>query len=346
MATTRAERQELTGRLRLAGTLVPYEQVTLYAKVTGYLKSLKVDIGDRVRKGQLLAEIEAPEMENALGEKRAALLKAGAALEQARALVGQTRSEVEFAEINYHRLKAIHDSDADVLPQQDVDQARSNLGIARGKWKGAEAQVQAADSAIAGAKAELATLQTMIGYATIQAPMAGVITERFVDPGALIQSGTSSRSQAARVVSIARIDRLRIVVDVPELNVASIQPGTPATIEAANLPAESFPARVARIAKVLDPGSRTMRAEIDVTNPAERLRPGMTAQVSLVVKKIEKAVTVPLSALRSYGEERAVFAVEQGRARRVKVKTGPRTGSRSPMACEAEKMSLWLQQDR
>ncbi len=130
VSVTKAQQRDLVDRIDLTGSLTADEQVTVYAKVPGYLKAIHLDISDRVRQGQLIAELEVPEMTAGLAEKRAALLKAQAVLEQARAAVEQNLAEAEFAQINYQRLKNIHDRDADVLPGQDVDQARASHGVA------------------------------------------------------------------------------------------------------------------------------------------------------------------------------------------------------------------------
>jgi RND family efflux transporter MFP subunit len=315
-----SEKRDLADSIDLTGTLTPDEQVTVYAKIPGYLKSIQFDIGDRVQKGQLLAELEVPEMASQLAEKRAALTKAQAALEQSRIAVEQTLAEAEFAQVNYQRLKNIHDRDADVLPAQDVDQARSGLGVATGKLHNAQAQIRVAEAAVSAAQAEIDTLNTLMTYARIEAPLSGVVTERFVDRGALIQAAAASRTQAAPVVTIARIDRVRALVDVPEASAPYIHTGTVARLQVESLPGQSFPAPVARIAGVLDASSRTLRAEIDVASPGERLRPGMTVKVSLQLRRFPGAVTVPVAAVQ--GSERSVFLVRDGRAKRVKVKTG------------------------
>jgi len=291
----------------------------VYAKATGYLKYLKVDLGDRVKQGELLAQLDIPEMATAMAEKQAAVLRAEAAVEQARATVEQSRAEVEFADVNHQRLKAIHDRDADVLPQQDVDQARASDGVARAKLKSAETQVKVLEAALAGAKAELDTLQALDQYSRIEAPMTGVVTQRFVDPGALVQVATSSRTQAAPVVTIARLDRLRVLADIPEPNVTQVHPGTRVTLLVSG---ESVVAKVTRIGIVLDPASRTMRTEVDVANPGGRLRPGMTVQVSLDTKKTPNAVTIPTAALHSQGTARTAFVAKGGIAKLVSVKTG------------------------
>ncbi len=322
VSVAKPERRTIADRLTLSGALTPFEQVTLYAKVSGYLKTLRVDIGDWVRPGQVLAEIDIPEMRSSLEEKRAGLLKAKAALEQSRASLEQGRAVLEFQEINYKRLKSIHDKDPDVMPQQEVDQARSGFDVARSKVKMDEAQVKVAEAAVAAAQAEIETVNALIEYTRVVAPMAGVVSERFVDPGALVQAASSSRTQAAPLVSIARLDKLRVVADVPEPSVRFVRPGSNVDLQVEGYPGEKFPARVARIATVLDPGSRTMRIEVDVPNPGQRLRPGMTAKISLELRKIEDALTVPVAAIRAQGQDRIVFVVEQDVARQRQVKTG------------------------
>ena len=322
VAVVKPQRRRIADRLTLSGALAPYEQVTLYAKVSGYLKSLTVDIGDAVSRGQLVAEIDVPELVAALEEKRAGLLKAKAALEQARAAVEQGRAALEFQEISYRRLKSIHDRDPDVMPQQEVDQAHSSFEVARSKVKMDEAQVKVAEAAVAAAQAEIETLNMIVQYARVVAPLSGVVTERFVDPGALVQAASTSRTQAAPLVSIARLDKLRVVADVPEPSVRFVKPGSEAIVQVEGYPGEAFPARVARMSTVLDPASRTMRIELDVSNLDRRLRPGMTAKVSLELQRIENALTVPVAAVRAQGQERAVFFVEGGSAKRRIVKTG------------------------
>jgi RND family efflux transporter MFP subunit len=319
VSVTKAQQRDLVDRIDLTGNLTADEQVTVYAKVPGYLKTIHFDIGDRVRQGQLIAELEVPEMSAGLTEKRAALVKAQASLEQARAAVEQNQAEAEFAQINYQRLKNIHDRDADVLPGQDVDQARAGHGVASGKLKNAEAQVKVAEAAVTGAEAEIVTLNTMMAYARIEAPMEGIITQRFVDPGALIQSASSSRTQAAPVVTIARVDRVRAIVDVPESSASYVRPGTAAALQVDGPP---VPARVARTGGILDPASRTLRVEIDVPNASGRLRPGMTVRVSLELRKLAGSVTVPIAAIRAQGSERSVFILQDGKAKQRKVKTG------------------------
>lgn len=322
VSVAKVERRDLVDQFHATGSIVPFEQVTVYSRMTGYLKSIGVDIGDRVRKGDLLAEVEAPEMESRLLEKRAAVLKAEATVERAKAEVERRRAELEFSEVSHKRLKGVYEREPDVIPEQEVDRARADLGVTRAKLRSAETEVRVAEATVAAAKAAVATIKTLTGFARITAPLTGVITERFVDPGSLIQEASSSRTQVSPIVSIARLDRLRLIVDVPEPSVLHVRRGGLAVVEVPALPGESFPARVARMATVLDPASRTMRTEIEMANPGQRLRPGMTAKVSLELRRIDGALTAPIAALRTEGDAGFVFVVDAGVAKRVAVATG------------------------
>ena len=322
VSVSKPDRRDITDRITVPGTVTPYEQVTLYAKVTGYLKSIKVDIGDRVRQGDVLAEIDVPEMAASIEEKRAAVVRAEAQVQQAKASISQYRAELEFRRASHRRLSAIRERDADVLPQQEVDQALAGLGVAESKLNTAQADVRVAEAAVASASAALATMNRMADYTRIVAPMSGVVTERFVDPGALVQAASSSRTQVAPLVSLARVDRVRVIVDVPEPSTPFIQRGTTASIVLAGLPAEGISARVARTGTVLNPGTRTMRVEFDVDNRDLRLRPGMTASVTLDLREQPGAITVPISAIQASGGEQAVFFVDGDTAKRSVVETG------------------------
>jgi len=316
VSVSKPDRRDITDRITVPGTVTPYEQVTLYAKVTGYLESIKVDIGDRVRRGDVLAEIDVPEMAASIEEKRAAVVRSEAQVQQAKASISQYQAELEFRRASHKRLSAIRERDADVLPQQQVDQALAGLGVAESKLKTAQADVKVAEAAVASASAALATMNRMADYTRIVAPMNGVVTERFVDPGALVQAASSSRTQVAPLVSLARVDRVRVIVDVPEPSTPFVQRGTTASIVSAGLPAQGVSARVARTGTVLNPGTRTMRVELDIDNRDLRLRPGMTASVTLDFREQSDATTVPISAIQASGGEQAIFLVDGDTAKR------------------------------
>lgn len=325
VATTKPARGAADAVLSLTGASVPFEQVTLYSQASGYLRSLKADIGDRVRTGELLATIETPQLRAALGEKQALLQRALVTTEKSRATLEQVRAEAAFTGLTFQRLHAIRDRDPEVIPQQDVDQAKSSFDIARAKQHAAALDVDSSEASVLGVKAEMNTIRTEIDFGEIRSPLNGIVTERFVDPGALIQLATSSRTQAAPLLTVTRINRLRILFDVPEAQAGAVREGTPAGIRIAG---SSFSARITRLTKVLDPASHTMRCEVDVENPQERLRPGMTALVSLNLTSHVHALLVPISALHTSGARHSVYVVRGGSAREVEVQTGVETPDR------------------
>jgi RND family efflux transporter MFP subunit len=306
----------------LAGAVTPYEQVTVHAKASGYLKSIAVDLGDTVRKGQLLAELEIPELEAQLDQKQAALAKEEANLVRAQAEAEQLRAQMEFQQLNFTRLKSVFDRDSDLLPENEVDEARAAQAVAAAKHQAAVASVKVAEAAVQSAKAEIRAAQSLKAYSRILAPISGVVTERFVDSGSLIQSASTSRTQSAPVVSIARVDKVRLVADVPEASAVRVRPGKEALLQLPTYPAESFSITVARIGRVMNPATRTMRVEFDLLNREQRFRPGMTARIVLRLQGISGAVTIPVAALRIEGENRSVFVVQGERLKRQPVKTG------------------------
>lgn len=290
-------------RVRLAGSLEPYERVSLHARVTGYLEELRVDIGSRVEAGEVLARLAIPEMEAELTRTRAEIPAARARLDRARA-------QAELADVTARRLRELQSSEPGAVMAQDVD-------IAEAERKVAQSQVAVLQADVARAQAHLAELEAIARYAEIRAPFAGVITERNVHPGALVVAG--DESNALPILSIARTDRLRLSVPVPESLARACQSGLELAFEIDTFPGRDFRARVSRVASALDPQTRMMRTEADVENEDGTLSPGMYARVSLDLGGLAKATALPASAVRGGTGTPFVLAVEDGRLKRVGV---------------------------
>lgn len=301
------QQQDLIRKITLPGTLVAFNEATLYGKVAGYVKSISVDIGDRVRRGQTLAVLEVPEMVDEVDQAQAAYQQAVASLNQARA-------EAELQAVTYKRYREVHAKDPDAIANQELDQYRSRYDVA-------EANVKLAEAKVATAAANTNRLIALHQYAFITAPFSGFITARFVDPGALIQAATSS-IQGQAIVTVQDLDTIRVYVSVPEIDVPRIHIGTPASLTTAAYPGKLFTASVTRFAEALDPASRTMKTEIDVPNREHLLRPGMYAHVTLVTEKLPDALVVPDSALVVEGSKKYVWVVRDGNAHKVEVETG------------------------
>ncbi len=324
----RPARGDLSRQVALPGSIEAFEQATLYAKAAGYLKWIKVDIGDRVRQGEVLAEIDVPEMGKEYDAAEAEVQRAKASLANAQADLVRAKAEVELKKITYERLKSIRDQEPDVLPQQDVDEAQAQFDVARAMVSVAESKIKVAESEVARAEAARARLATLMEYAKIRAPFTGVVTKRFVDPGALIQHALS-QTNVSPIVTVARVDTLRVFIDVAEPEVPFIKKGNAVTLTVDALPGKKFEGTCTRFATALDPKTRTMRTEIDIPNRDGLLRPGMYGRVNLTLEQRENVLTVPAGALLIEGGKTYVYTVADGRAKRVEVKTGLDDGIRA-----------------
>jgi membrane fusion protein (multidrug efflux system) len=275
--TTKLSIGPITRSITLPAQVLPDQQATLYAKVSGYLQAINVDKGDHVRSGAVLARIEVPE------------LLASRAKEQA---------ELRAADAEYGRLQESLQRAPDLVVPQMVDQARGRVEIAR---------------------ASLEQSETMLRYGTITAPFSGVITQRYVDSGTLIQAGTSS---GAAIVTLMDFSKVRLQLAVPELEASRVAIGQPVSVTTENLAAVQFSGKVTRFAYALDPSSRTMLAEAGLENPRLILRPGMLVTVKLGLERHENAAIVSTDALVMEKANAFVYVVEGGKAVKRPVRIG------------------------
>ncbi len=284
-----------------------FNEATLYGKVAGYLGSISVDKGDRVHRGQTLALLEVPEMVKEIDQ-------AEAASQEALANLNRSRAEAELRRATYRRYSEVHSKDPDAISDQELDEYHN-------KFEVAESEVKLAEAKVASARANHDRLVALHQYASITAPFSGVVTARFVDPGALIQAATSSM-QGQPIVTLQALDSIRVYVSVPEIDVPLIRIGTAVSLTTAAYARKIFQASVTRFAEALDPATRTMKTEIDIPNPQHLLRPGMYAQVMLEVERRPGAVVVPATALIIEGSRKLVYVAREGAAHRVEVETG------------------------
>lgn len=308
---TRPIRATIVRSLEVVATLDPWEEAALYAKASGYLKSIRVDRGDRVRKGELLAVLDIPEM---LDEQ--AQLQAQA--KQAEAEVEKARAEERLQEITLERLRAVLKEEPGAVTEQEVD-------LASGKLEAARASLASASSRLLVVRADLARLETMLVYSRITAPFDGIITERFVDHGALVTAGTGSKPSP--IVRIVNASRLRAMVDVPETDAAAVRKGSTARLRVDALPDRVFEGSVSRFSRALDPSTRTMRTEVLIANPDGILAPGMFGRIALDLETRENVLTLKPAHMHLQKDQAFVFVAEDGRARQVKVVCGSDDGN-------------------
>jgi RND family efflux transporter MFP subunit len=306
------ERRAGLQTITLPASVEAIERATLYAKVSGYVQWIRVDKGDRVKKGEVLAQLEVPEVEKEYQSAQAAVAESQAEYERAQA-------DANLKQLTYERTKGVRDSEPTLVSPQEVDVAHAASETAAGS-------VQLAKAHLAKARADLGKLQVLAEFAKVTAPFDGVVTERFVDSGALIQAGANSLGTP--VISVAKIDQVRVYTSVPEVNLAQISRGIKAQVRLDALPAAQISGKVTRFADAVDPQSRTMKTEIDLANPEHRILPGMFGTVTLELSTDPHAVFLPDQSIRQDGAgNKYVFAVENGYVRKVTVQAGPDDGT-------------------
>lgn len=321
----KVERAPARGALVLPGNIEAIAEAPIFARSEGYLQKRTADIGDRVDAGQLLAVIEAPEVDKQVQQAQATLSRSEAGLAQAKAALEQSGAQLKLAEVTAQRWNTLFTKR--VVSRQEADEKQAAYEARRADNEAARANVAAAANQVAASQADLQRLMDLKGFQQIRAPFAGIITERNTDVGALIRSGASDGRELFR---LARIDTVRIMIDVPQANIPAIRVGEEATVSVQERPGREFPGRIARTANALDPATRTLLAEIHVRNPQYILLPGMYAQARLANARAAPAILISGDTLviRSDGPQVAVVR-ENGSIHYQKVVLGRDFGAQS-----------------
>lgn len=309
----RVGRADLVSELALTAEFQPFQQVDVMAKVAGYVRSIKVDIGDRVHEGQLLATLEAPEMEDDLAKAAAAIDQADAEITTASDDLKRAEAAHELAHLSYTRIGDVVKKEPGLVPQQDVDAARSRDLVSEAQVSAAKSSLRAAEQRARVARAEQSRLQTLHRYTTIYAPFDGVVTKRYANAGSMIQAGTASQTQAMPIVQLSQNNLLRLILPVPESVVSRIHVGESLDVKVSSL-GKVFPGRVARFADKIQESTRTMDTEVDVPNPALKLIPGMYAEVTLRLDGRTNVLAIPLDAVDRSGPSPRVYPVNSAGA--------------------------------
>jgi len=270
VAVVPVARKDLFQQLEIEAEFRPYQEVEMYAKVAGYLKSIKVDFGDRVKAGELIATIEVPELQNELDQ----------------AIAAEQRAEADHqdAHLDFTRLAGVNQSQPNLVAQQDLDNAQDrDLATA---------------AAVAGAKADVEKYRTLIGYTSITAPFDGVVTARSADPGAMIQAAAATSTQALPVIQLSENQLLRLDFPVSVSYAGDIAVGDRVEIRLEGS-GRTLEAPVTRFTRKIATATRTMMTEVEVPNPDLKLIPGMYATVVLRLHKHAGALAVPVEAVNA-----------------------------------------------
>jgi RND family efflux transporter MFP subunit len=310
--------------ITLPGNIEPMIEAPIHARAEGYIMRRIADIGDKVARGQLLAEIESPELVQQIREVEATLRRRRAESTRAEADLDQARTNLELAQATAERWKVLVGKG--VLSKQDGDEKQAAFEARKAELAGAEAAVQAAREAIAAGEAELATLNELDAFRRIRAPFDGVITYRGMDVGSLVSGGGVVGRELFR---LAQADSLRVYIQVPQSEVQAVQLHQSCEIEVDEQPGKRFEGRVTRTAGALDSSTRTMLTEVQVANQEALLLPGMYVHVRFHVLRANPPLLIPSNALRiGHGGPQVAVLLEGNTVQFTKVRLGRDYGAR------------------
>lgn len=278
--------------LVLPGNIQPIYTASVYARSDGYVERRTVDIGSQVHTGEILAIISSPEIDQQLTQARATVIQAQATVQQTRANLEQAKANVELARVTKDRYVALGKSD--VISRQSVDEAVQTFNARSADVSSAQANIAVAEANLKANQANVQRLTQLQGFERVVAPFDGVITERNVERGDLVNAGGNG---SKNLFTISQSKTLRIQVNVPQSQAVNIQPGQKATIEVRERPGRQYTGVIVRRADSLDAAARTMLTEVQVDNSDGSLLPGMYAQVKFVLARTQPTLVIPSNAL-------------------------------------------------
>jgi RND family efflux transporter MFP subunit len=308
VGVTRVGRKSLVKTLTLSSELVPFQEIDVYAKESGYVQKLLVDYGTRVKQGQLMAVLEIPELVDQLQQDQAAVQNAEHEVDHAQHELNRFEAQYKVAHLEGARLTSVAEQRPGLVAQQEVDDAQGKDLAAQSQVEAGKAGLDAAKSQLSVMQAKLAHDQTLYAYSRITAPFAGVVTQRYANLGTLMQAGTSSSTQALPLVRLSQDDLFRLVIPVPESSVRYIGVGDSVAVHVPALN-RTFRGKVARFSVDVKEETRTMHTEVDVPNPDRVLIPGVYAEATLTLEKRDNALAVPLQAVNHQEDKTTVYVV-------------------------------------
>ncbi|HTY76445.1 MAG TPA: efflux RND transporter periplasmic adaptor subunit [Candidatus Bathyarchaeia archaeon] len=333
-------RRDVEVKLSFTADILPIKQAAIFSKVSGYIRKIHVERGDLVKEGQLLVEIDDLELRASAEQARAALLSAQAGLEVARSTLEGQKANLENQRANLNKARAVATNDTrqaermktlfekGMVAAADWDNARTTADSSKASTEAAEAQlrlaavqittqesqVRLAQAQVETYRAALTLAQTNLNNTRLLAPFSGYIAQRNLDQGAAVSAqsaGTTNTSVG--ILLIQDIASVKVQIEVPERDIARVRVGDPVRVTADPYKGESFAGSIARVVHSLDPRSRTMGIEVEIPNPAAKLKPGMFARVEAVVETRKQVLTVPMESLR-VGEGPPVVMVVRNNA--------------------------------
>jgi RND family efflux transporter MFP subunit len=291
------QRGNISHVLSLAGQFQPYQLIDVHAKVSGYVRHIYVDIGDRVHAGQTIAVLEVPELNAQFRGSQSANQRSKEEISLAQHEVSRAKASHVALQANYDRLAQAAKAQPGLIAEQELDDARAKADASMAQVDAAESSLSAAHQQSDVAQADMERVGAMQAYTTVTAPLNGVIVWRFADTGALIQAGTSSDTQSLPLVKLSQSDLLRLRLPVPEDAVGYIHEGDTVQVRVDALH-RSLTGKIVRFTRNVSLDTRTMQTEIDVPNKDLSIDPGMYANTYVQLAHKENVLTIPLLAVQ------------------------------------------------
>jgi RND family efflux transporter MFP subunit len=306
---TKVDRRPVQRSLTVSSELVPFQEIDVYAKESGFVRRLLVDYGTHVRAGQLIAVLEIPELEAQINQDRAALKSLQDQVQNAGNQLTRIQAQHNVLHLEFERMNKVAEIRPGLVAQQEVDEVQGRDLAAEAQVAGAESNLEAARSNVVASRAKLAHDQTIFDYARITAPFDGIVTQRYANYGALVQAGTNSNVNVLPIVRLSQENLYRLVIPIPETYVGYIRVGDAVEVRVPSLN-KNFPGRVARFASEVHDTTRTMHTEVDVSNPTAELIPGLYAEATLSLNRNGDALTIPVQAVDRQGDGASAYVID------------------------------------
>jgi RND family efflux transporter MFP subunit len=308
VAVAIVQRGNISRVLSLAGQFQPYQVVDVHAKISGYVRHIYVDIGDRVHAGQTLATLEVPELNAQFRGTQSEALRSQDAISAAQHQLNRAKSLHTALQDNYDRLNQASLRRPGLIAAQELDNARSQAEASQEQMDAAVAELSGAERSADTATADQQRVGALQEYSNVIAPLDGVVVWRYADTGVLIQEGTNSETQTMPLIKLAQSDLLRLRVPVPEDAVRYVHEGDVIQIRVDALD-QNFSGKIVRFTRLLDLSTRTMETEVDVPNPNLAITPGMYANTYLQLAHRENVLTIPVVAVQGNGNTGVVLVL-------------------------------------
>jgi RND family efflux transporter MFP subunit len=327
-AVVKVQRRNLANTLEIASEFLPFQEVDVYAKVSGYIQKLYVDWGTHVKQGQLLAVLEIPELQQQLQQDEASVRRSEQDVARAREEQSRAESAYSVAHVTYTRLADVQKSRPELVAQQEIDVAQGKDLEASAGVSSAKDAFAAAEQALLASRAALDKDKAMFAYSRMTAPFDAVVTQIYAYTGALLPAGTSGTKGDSALCHLSQNNLLRLVIPVPERAVPDIHDGQDLEVDVSALK-KKFAGKIVRFSDQIDPATRTMHTEVNVPNANYELVPGMYAAVKIPLHSAPNVLAVPVQTISFTGAgQGAVLVVNPtNHLERREVKVGLQTAT-------------------